>query len=306
MLNHRLKIRQARAARNLLRLRCAPEFIHQAVVNWVGAQNSKTGANISGLLNDLDEPSAQVIGGMAGRLVLSCHYGFYPAIYLLLAQNVSEGRVAAIIGEQSDEHAKSLKALASSHGIMIDFIKNGAGLVRDTRNYILSGKSAVLLVDVPWSPNGASPDMWHSVPNGQFGTLKTLARLTQLIDPSAATCFATQVGGKHHVENIGGDVFASAFEKLSELLITAPQHYERLDSFDDYYLFDYHPSAAVAFMVTDRYYCMDVTDGSIWDLTAANAAGIYHHVEPPRMFGKVAVAALANLVGKRLDFVIAI
>lgn len=298
------KTRIAKAAINLLCLGHAAETVSTKSNLWAQAQSVLTVEKISSLVPKIDDRSRRNASSLLGNLVISAHYGFYPALYLALAENSADKRVAAVIGDQPVEQAQALKNLANKNGVDIDFIKGGLGIIRETRNYLQLKRSAVLLLDVPWSGSAAPLDIWYPGPDGDFGSLRNLLRLPQLIDPHYKQCFVNEVGGHYLFEySTGSD--DGVFNFLTEKLQNEPQFYERLDSFERYFRFSCLPNGGVIFPIGLNTFFMSVIGRRIWDLTKACNAGALK-IPASGIIANHDLSIVCEVTGQSLDFAVAI
>ncbi|WP_345719325.1 hypothetical protein [Qipengyuania aestuarii] len=260
------KYQEARAALNLLGLGFAEHRAGELAKRWSQFQKSMSPARISGLVNmfQYDEDFISSLSG--GGLFISCHYGFYPGLYLTLAEASASKTVLAVIGEQPDEQVEVLQALANQHGLTIDFIKSGPSMIREARAAISGQIPVVLLIDVPWTKSGRGPDGEVQTEAGLFLYNASLLRLVDLIDPDARWIDNRSIDGKFIPSLVPSTSIRSGLQRLGRYLREAPQFYERLDRMHRFLIPPKASGAAVFFEVHHDLCVMHNESEKIWIL----------------------------------------
>lgn len=298
MLPHLRKTRQAAVAANLLNLGYDAEASSHRTMLWVKGQSDRSGGAI-GSSAGFRLASAILPTQRPTGLLLSFHYGLYGAVYPLAAQCNGLNSVAAIIGEQPEEHAESLTRLAREHGFDIEFIKSGPRLIKEARRVISQSGSAVLLIDVPWSKGESSFDVEYEVDGGAFQGRNTLARLIRLIADEPVCVTIEDKNGQIELRRSDIPGVESAYAELGKRLASCPEDYERLDALHGYFRFDRPVASAIAFTVDQSVYvqsgssrkCYQIKDAALTEALTESR----NSAHPKNLTKRIAAAIAEDL-----------
>lgn len=250
---------RAFAAANLFRLSWPPHQIKEITFEWAKRQAAQSVESI----ND-DAAKLSVIDHLgqecSGRLFLSFHYSVYPNLYRSLGKRSTDDTVFSLIGHQTKEHCATLQSLARKEGISIHFVQSGFKMISEMRAGLNHGHAGLILLDIPWSRNGSTPDQRYPAFGGSFSVLSTLERLVDLIDRNREVITTTRNSNKQvHLLRDGHLTFQDAFIRLGQLIESDPADYERLHQLHRFFTFDSKTAALVTFRANGQRYAIETS-----------------------------------------------
>jgi hypothetical protein len=241
------KIDQALAAANLLNMGFAVDDVYSIADRWSKRQAERSLKNLSSYARSVNVVD-NIAAGSPSRLFVSFHYSSYAHLYRSIAFRSKDRAISSLIGEQGDSHQEALTTLAREFDFDIQFVHSGPSMVKRMRQALREGHSGLILLDVPWSKNQTPPDTEFSTGIGAFQALSTTMRLINMIDPDYALIFAKREAQSIHLESMSDRDFAKAFATLADLILKAPEEYERLPHLHKFCKLSHSRSARVHFV----------------------------------------------------------
>jgi hypothetical protein len=253
------RLDQALAAANLLNMGFSTDHVYSIIRRWSDRQSERSLRNLSSYARAL-EVSDNILAESPSRLFVSFHYSSYAHLYRSVASRSKDRVIASLIGEQSDTHQDKLVGLAKDFGFDIHFVQSGPSMI---------------LLDVPWSKNQTLPDTEFETGIGAFQALSTTLRLIGMIDPDYALIFAKQDAQSIYLRSMSNCGFPQAFSTLGDLILEAPEEYERLHHLHKFCKLTHSKSARVHFSENGGSYSVD-----------AKTMKLYKGNSPPRCTGE--------------------
>jgi len=207
------------------------------------------------------------IGARPG-LYLSWHYGMYSSILYKLAEQNALKTVYVLIGQQPDAHAKMLKSLAGEVGFNIEFIDMGSKSLRKARELIKNGQSVFMLIDVPWAHERKPLDAKYEGMRGSFLGYLGLPRLAELIDKDYRFVYLENSHCDFQIIEKSRLDFRAIYGIISNILISNPAFYERLNEFGEYFEFRNDINIASIFTFNEQLFVFFVNSNSVFKIDA--------------------------------------
>ena len=245
----KLDVTAAFAAANLINLGFDVDSIRQLVDSWTQKQLRHSKLQALDFVNQITFALGAIEKLQPGHLYASFHFSAYQALYIALAQHDPQRRVLSLVGEQSVENQRILEVLGKSQGINISFVTSGYSMLRQLREGRAQGTSVLILIDVPWSADGAVKDAKYKFARGTILGLSAVERLVAKIDPDFKVVIPRMEDGRINIDSVPGNNFTDYLGHFGSLLLASPTDYERLDRLHRYCVFDRPRNALIAFSV---------------------------------------------------------
>lgn len=262
------RLDQALAAANLLNMGFAVDRVYSIVDHWSDRQSERSLRNLSDYARAL-KVSDNISADSPNRLFVSFHYSSYAHLYRSVASRSKDRAISSLIGQQSESHQGALVGLAKDFGFDIRFVQSGPSMVKQMRQALREGHSGIILLDVPWSKNQTLPDTEFSTEIGAFQALSTTLRLIGMIDPHYTLIFAKRETQSIHLQSVANSNFPQAFATLSDLILEAPEEYERLHHLHKFCKLAHSKSARVHFSESGSRFSVDAKDMKLYKVNSA-------------------------------------
>ena len=289
---------QALAAINLLNLGSPPETCVALAAEWARRSRERSGSRIAAKIADYD----LAVPDAAGSLFLSFHHSDYGIIYPALAA-ATGAPVYAIIGAQEPGHAQALTSLAASADCDLRFIESGLSMVKQARRVMVAGSAVLLLIDVPWTQNGAPTNTSYSCGPGAMLAHASLARLISLISKAPKGVLTEPDPAPGRMVVFECPDLSVAYARFGQTLMRSPSDYERLDKLHRYFRPNRHVNSVVCFAAGNDEFALHGPSGAAWRLNRGVVEAITSDADPR---GEAWRAAFTRLVGSDVDVVIAL
>jgi hypothetical protein len=231
---------------NLLGIGFTPEAAFNKAVSWHSLYVAKSfDSLVAHQAQESIDLTKLLLDVSTSRLYCLAHFANYPKLIIELAKTYRKNQVFIIIGAQPKEHEVRLAYAAQSLGVTAHFIKGDRQLIRKARNALAAGYPVVILVDVPWTMSKETN--LSKVGSCQFGFFRgilTIEKLVRSIDPNFSYLMYNCDPRGGNWQELKTPSFSLIFSTLGKQLSYAPELFERLSSFQNYFTFHQTPQSA--------------------------------------------------------------